>query len=38
MTGDKKLDSNINDESLHTRISVHKKWIQEAIEILEKLK
>lgn len=38
MTSDKKLDSNINDESTHTRISIHKAWIEEAIDLLEKLK
>lgn len=35
MSEDKKLDSNINDEALHTRISSHKVWIEEIIKQLE---
>lgn len=35
-TDDGKLDSNRRDWSAHTRISIHKKWIDEIIEILEK--
>jgi len=36
MTSDKKLDSNINDEGLHTRVSIHKKWIESVIDNLNK--
>ena len=37
MTDDGKLDSNFNEDSLHTRISLHKEWIDSMIEKLEKL-
>jgi hypothetical protein len=37
MTNDGKLDSNYNEESLHTRISLHKKWIEFIIEKFEAL-
>lgn len=32
---DKKLNSDYNDRSLHTRISLHKQWIDKMINILE---
>lgn len=32
MTTDKNLDSNYNDESCHTRISMHKPWIESQIK------
>jgi hypothetical protein len=32
---DKSLNSDINDESGHTRISINKKWIDEIIEKIE---
>ncbi len=35
-TDDGKPDSNRADWSAHTRVSMHKKWIEEVIEILEK--
>lgn len=37
MTNDGKLDANHNEESVHTRISFHKTWIEEMISKLEKL-
>lgn len=37
MTDDGKLDANYNEDSLHTRISTHKQWIDSMIEKLEKL-
>jgi hypothetical protein len=37
MTDDGKLDSNFNEDSLHTRISFHKEWIDSMVEKLEKL-
>lgn len=37
MTDDGKLDANYNEESLHTRISLHKKWIDSIVEKLEKI-
>lgn len=37
MTDDGKLDANYNEESLHTRISLHKEWIDEMVLKLEKL-
>lgn len=36
MSEDKKLDSNINDEALHTRISSHKDWIDKIIKNIER--
>ena len=35
-TDDGKPDSNRRDWSAHTRVSMHKEWIEEIIEILEK--
>lgn len=35
MTDDGNLDSNINDESCHTRISLHKPWIDEQIKKIQ---
>jgi len=37
MTNDGKLDANYNEESLHTRISIHKEWIEFMVEKLEAL-
>lgn len=37
MTDDGKLDANYNEDSLHTRISIHKEWIDSMVEKLEKL-
>lgn len=37
MTDDGKLDANYNEDSLHTRISLHKEWIDSIVAKLEKL-
>ena len=37
-TGDGKLDSNYKDYSAHTRVSIHKPWIDFVIQELEKAK
>ena len=36
LTEDKKLDSNINDWSGHTRVSLFTDWVKEAMEAIEK--
>lgn len=36
MTDDGKLDSNYNEDSLHTRISIHKSWIEDISSNIEK--
>lgn len=38
LTEDKKLDSNINDWSGHTRVSLFTEWVKEAMEAIEKEK
>lgn len=38
LADDKKLDSNINDWSGHTRVSLFTNWIREAIDAIEKAK
>jgi len=35
MADDKSLNSNYNDWSGHTRVSLHKPWIDKMIKILE---
>lgn len=37
MTSDGKLNADFNDESLHTRISIHKDWIENIVAKLETL-
>ena len=34
-TGDGKLDSSYKDWAAHTRVSIHKPWMDEIIKILE---